>query len=626
MPGDPQKTCRLPPKLIYVFAWLLFAAALLYPALLHQREVLAYPHIALALGPEDPDDWVFLDQTRQWLTEGAQGLFDHGVHRTNAPYGGISIHWTRPMQALLALGYFLAPANLSTNVRLMLGATWLAPLLGMAAAAALAFASWRRFRHSSALIAPLLLAVFSRCFDGNFEPGDSDHHGLLCMLWCFAVAIIVDAELDTGMALFVGCLLGLMTWISLQGLVTSALVLGLLGAEALFRPERARLLAAAALGAAAIVTEGLFIEMPPAMVPHAILYDTLSIVHDVLFWLVAAGAIMLAVVLPRLKSLTARTITAAATAATIAGVEFLFYPGLVSQVLTGASLTEFSSGFHAAIIEDQPLFARPREVFTAHLAQPLLAAMLLALGLTAKKLRPLRRHQSALLATLLLPLFAATVWQIRWTYYLQPVAILAIGLLLPGFAAAARRTWLRFFPRNWRVYAVLGLLFYADSVAAMHPAAPADAGAGVCLDQVRYVLQTQQLPQLLGSGNANLFLPVDTGGDALFFTSYSIIASNFHREIAGLQAMESIATGGTENAVRPLLLQRKIGALLYCPGMLPSQAWLRTIAKSHNYPAWLTPIPGLRFEKIIGPKPILLRIKDVAVNRPASWPKPSSSH
>jgi hypothetical protein len=134
--------------------------------------------------------------------------------------------------------------------------------------------------------------------------------------------------------------------------------------------------------------------------------------------------------------------------------------------------------------------------------------------------------------------------------------------------------------------------------------------AGVCMSQIRYVIETQQLQRLLGDKPLTLFVPANSGGDVLYFTPYRIIASNYHREGKGLKDIKRLETAKTPEAERDVLTERKVNAMLYCPARLPKDSWQRKVADDGKYPAWAAPVTGMKFMEAPGPLPLLLKVKN----------------
>ena len=592
-----------------VLLWLVIICLTLQSARGHYQFVMSWPGLKDPLGPFDPDPWVRLTQVRQWLTGGWENFYDHTVRNVNAPYGEVSTPWTRPLDILVSAFYFLTPHSLGVNVRLMLAATWMPPCIGLGAIALLTLAARRAFDNLHVLGFVALLVLFSPDTFYYFTPGDSDHHGLLSMLWSGVLAMLMVRDYNRNTALTAGGLLGLMIWISPEALILTAAVYALLGVLALWRPQRAPGLAFTALGVALAASFGLLVEVPPGRIFTTLVYDSLSIVHVALLWLSAAAAGALAVFFQRKTKPAERFFAASVAGAGVLLAMYFLYPRFFLGPLADVDPFIFT-GFLPRVGEARTLLSNTWDDIVRELMEPVLAAVLIFVTLWRADARPERRLKLLMLSALLALTTGMTLYQIRWAYYMHPVAIVAIAMLIAGATAMDRErplVWLRQLPRQGRPYIVLWLAFFFMNVLIrLYPSVITESSA--CMSEVRYVIQTQQLQPLLGNNNQIVYAPEDAGGDMLFFTPYRIIASNYHREGAGLHDMRLIANATTPAEAAVLLKKRQVSAMLFCPAFQEKTSWLQTAVDAKKRPGWLVPIDKLHFMDEPGHKPMLFRI------------------
>lgn len=589
--GAPAYELLMPRNRWRLLPWALPLGYFLHLAIVRTQEVLAWPKLDHALGPADPDVWLRLAQVRQWMAGG--DFFDHAVRGTNAPFGGVGTHWTRPMDMLLALFTQLMPAG-EAEARLMLAAAWLPPALGLFALVFLARAALRRFDNAHAVWAMMALAALSP-LAAYFMPGDADHHGLLAMLWCGALCLLMRRlTLLSGFA--AGALLGAMMWVSVEAIMPLAAVYAVRGALTLRHPEKMPPLAALAAGAAVMAAIGLMFEVPPHRVLADIPYDTLSAAWVALLAFIAVGAAILA--LPQVRGLSRELRVMAALGVALAA--FLAEIALFPRMLMGpmADAHHFiGAEFLKKIGEAKPMFDQSADVIIRHLWQPALAFVLLCMS----RGRRLRRWQKLMLADLLILTFGMTLLQARWTYYLQPVAMITAAAMLPGLAVRLRA--LSRVERPFRPYAGI---FCAAALAifagmALSPDTQPSAAA-ICQEQTRYAMQTGQLQARLGDAPVVVYAQPGLAGDMLFFTPYRVIAGNYHREGEGLSALHAIATEKDSRKALKRLAERQVEAMVFCPETQAVESWLR------NPPHWLTPAKKLDLRDLPGPKPQLFTI------------------
>ncbi|MDE1151456.1 MAG: GtrA family protein [Micavibrio sp.] len=592
--------------LLSLLIWLpVIFLALDSPELLaHFHAIMNFPGLTLPLNPPDTDAWLRLVQVRQWMTPAAGGdFFNHAVAGTNAPFGGVTTPWTRPLDALLALIALLLPTSQSLTVRLMLAATWLPGIMGLAALWFVQKAAKVHFRHVYVLaVAAVLFAAGGLDY---FAAGDVDHHGLLSLLWCGVLWLLLAEK----KAWLLGAFLGLMIWISPEGLLPAAFVAAVLGLEAIAAPAKAKRLCIVFSAAAALTTLALFVEMPAPEIATRITYDSLSLPQVALLWLTAAGAALMTALYCRASlSSKMRIGIAALCGLSVIAAQWLLYPLFFKGPMVMAD-PFVMQWMMPKIGEAKPLFLGAPLVILRTLAGPVAAAVLLALAFCSHRLRaPKQRFLLVTGAALGFTLLLVLV-QIRWEYYLQPVAILVMAALLPGFATGGASwlfTWLKGAPRKTRAALLVGAAYLCLSLLAKALPVPATEKTW-CLAQLRYVLQTGQLQPLLGDAPAVIFVPRDAGGEAQFFTPYHIIASNYHREGAGLRDIAGIEEAAIAQQARGLLQKRHVSALFTCPSLYNNDSWLSRLPQQ-ALENWMIPQAGLKFFDMPGDKPVLYKL------------------
>jgi hypothetical protein len=305
-----------------------------------------------------------------------------------------------------------------------------------------------------------------------------------------------------------------------------------------------------------------------------------------------------------------RILLSALTGWAALGAMALIYPKFFGGPLVDADayiLTTFLPG----ITEAMPLFKGEWTDIVNVLTPVLFAAALLVI-LWLHGSRNAKRRRTAVVTALLAATLCMVCWQIRWGYYLQPVAILAIAMGLPavmGSATPAYLRWTRSLPRNWRPYLAVWVVFMVSmGVIKFKPYEPHENA--YCMSQIRYIIHTKQLQRLIGERPATLFTHQDLGGDVIFFTPYSVIAGNYHREGRGMRAMHEITSAKAPEEARRLLKQREVGAMLVCPKRYDETSWIRRAYDAGDkYPRWMVPVKGLRFMDMPGLRPQLFKVK-----------------
>jgi hypothetical protein len=539
--------------------------------------ILLPPSARPVLMPRDPDSWRRLAQARQWIAEG--DIHDREVRRTNAPFGGIETHWTRPMDALLAGAAGIMPKSFSLDTRLLLGAAWLPGTMGVMAFALLAMAARRHLRHAMVTSCVAMMGIAMLVAHPNFTAGNADHHSLQCLLWCLCLWLLQKEKAVWAMAL--GSALGLSVWISPEGFVPISLAYAILGAAALGTPGRYPFFMVTAIACAATAAAGLAIEFTPEQIHAARNMLTISAPHVFLLTAIATAGLAVMPFFMRAHTLKTRIILGSVAATAALGVSVFIFPVLL-QGPFGTPSPFVRDVFYPGIEEMQPLFG----------SRIVLAAVMTGMAGMAGALLYVRRVKTPEMqaaAFLLVATYAMTCLHVRLSYYLMPVAVTVISALLPALARQAKPSalsWLRALPPDARP--LLLLLLYVFFIFAT----PSPPGDGVrenmrCNAEISRTAQNGEMEMLLGNPPLTIFAPLTEGPRILFFTPYSIIASNYDYEENGLKDFMKIWNTVDVQDALPVLRHRNIGALIVCPEQYTAPLWLAGIATKENLPPWL---------------------------------------
>ncbi len=174
-------------------------------------------HDGLPVGPSDPDPWLRLTLVRDWLMGGS--WYDHSVSHSNAPWGGITSPWTRPLDVVIATLVRLQPDSVDMNLRLMRAALML-PWIWMML---LIVGVYRLVRLSSAapsstLMASVLIAAMPLTWN-YFGIGNADHHAPLAVLFIWALHGLLRDAPKRRHIIASGLLLALQLWVSFEALI-----------------------------------------------------------------------------------------------------------------------------------------------------------------------------------------------------------------------------------------------------------------------------------------------------------------------------------------------------------------------------------------------------------------------
>ena len=199
---------------------------------------------------------------------------------TNAPYGE-TLHWTRPVDALLYVGAWVGSAFTDFRTALLLWGVAFSPLL---LAAGILVWSWgtRKLLDDSAFLMSVAMLVLLPTLNAVFRLGRPDHHSLIMFLFICQLVVFFRIALDrptTRLAVVGGLTGGLAIWVSPESLAHLLLFGSALGIYWLWQGgEYARTLTKYIAAMSGMLVAALILERPPSdwLTPQ---YDRLSIVH-----------------------------------------------------------------------------------------------------------------------------------------------------------------------------------------------------------------------------------------------------------------------------------------------------------------------------------------------------------
>lgn len=234
----------------------------------------------------DPDDAMRLVRVRKLLNEPGRRV--GRIAEINWP-AGAELHWTAPMDWLLAGAYKLARPLVRTADPLATVGAWTPVLLGAIYVGLMMFFLHRAFGCPVAVLAGLFVVV-SDGFDRAFALGHPDHHGLMELLFLIAIGCWIPRVRPDGSrgassrqtAILSGAATGLAIWIATQSMLFWAFILaGICFASFHASPDerpgwaaRLREFSAAVLTVVAI---GYLWEHWPSL--YAVAVDRISLVH-----------------------------------------------------------------------------------------------------------------------------------------------------------------------------------------------------------------------------------------------------------------------------------------------------------------------------------------------------------
>lgn len=583
-------------------------------------------HDGKLLGPTDPDPWLRLTLVREWLTSG--NWYNHLVAHSNAPLGGTTSPWTRPLDLIIAVLVKLQPSAVPLDTRLLHAALML-PWIWMTL---LLVGCYRLVRliariPSAYLMTSLLIAATPTTWN-YFGLGNADHHAPLAVLFVWGLYGVFAPDASWRQRAISGVLFGIQLWISVEALILVGVLCAWYGLQWL-RDDHAKmrqlfgLLAPLTLTVAAATA----IERPSAewLVP---VYDSISVVYVYIL----ALATVLAGLLARLSA--GSSLHARVTASGVGGAALGYALYAVFPRAFGGPMAEVDpyiiSDFLPRISEARTLFTFTPPYVAASLLQPLLALGLCALTWWKPSAAFYDKPTARLLGFFVATLTVLFIAQVRWSYYLLPLTAVAIAPVLgalftpehaPRWVYAQRLARLSEGKQAlWRLPIILAVLVLPIALKLLHvqyekhsrPAADQarlDARTA-CYKSARQLIYSGKLNEGPMSKPHNLLAPTDLGAEILFFTPHRIVASNYHREGPGIRYVWEADKIDSAETLQSYLAERNVEALLLCPVTKnPETSILQTIYDGNQpLPDWLKRIPLDTPTTTSKNMPVLLRI------------------
>jgi hypothetical protein len=491
----------------------------------------------------DTDDAMRLVQVLDLLR--GQGWSDKVQHRLLPPTG-IAMHWSRIVDAPLALGILtLAPFTGERLAAGLVAAIWPVCLLAIYLGA-LWFLAARWFGRRAAWLA--VLAASQMVTIGLFAPGRIDHHNVQILAILGVVAALCDPPSGARAAVFRGIAAGSLAAVSLAiGLEALPFVAGAGVAAALawvlgLRQAGPHL---ASFGASlALASPLLFaLETDPArwLAPHC---DALSPPWLLLSCLSGGGAVAAALLGTRFRTRTSRLLIAALIGAATLIPFLALYSGCLTNPL--GDLPEIVSREWLGMVAEALPLAKAL-IYSPEMVVGGILPLAIGAGLALVRARGAASsavaYREAVLAGLLALGASVAAIQLRGIYVASAILPLVAGPALDrALAAVARREK----PARVALCLALALAMLGKVVTLPLLAAQAALGRRAPVAITRHIsdcAEERQLRNLNRLGPATVLAPIDLGTGILLYTPYSVVAAPYHRAADGIAASLRALTG-----------------------------------------------------------------------------------
>ncbi|WP_426442439.1 GtrA family protein [Bradyrhizobium genosp. P] len=513
-----------------------------------------FPTLPVPAG--DNDSMLRLVEIRDLI--GGQGWFDLHQYRMG-PQGGFVMHWSRLVDAPIAVMILVASAFTAKLAAAETAALLVWPTLLMAAALAFTLRIARAVGGDWALLPALIICTTALHFGGPFAPGDIDHHNVQLMLTLAAMtALIIGRSHIAGFAAGAACALMLavgmetLPYVAVAGLIVS--IGYLLGGQAGAAKAAGFGIGFAGVGLAA------FLATVPASAWLASQCDAYSFPQFSVAMLSGFGLAAAAVSPAPRRSFVGRLAALLALGFAVAVFATIAFPQCLAHPVPEMG-PRLQSYFLDNVIENQSFWS----VITQDWAKAVRFYLTPVLALIVLGIR-LRKGGTAAEWTLmafLIGAFAVSVWLVRGTIFSIPFAAIALAAWVGEWRQRIRVKADRLSMLRFAVAWLVSLNFawaiaaYAAS-AALGERAAAPAAQSECERRADYTLLAAQPPTTV-LAISNLGAPI------LVSTAHRVLAAPYHRNITG-NLLTFDAFMGTAEQARTVIDENWIGLVAICRG------------------------------------------------------------
>lgn len=527
---------------VIVLASLIFISQLLY-YLYTQKE----PPFTLV----DTDCYMRLIRVAHWANTGS--WYDNVIPGSNAPFGE-SLHWSRPLDVLILPGALLFQPLLGFRNSLLFSGILISPILEVLAVLALAW-GMASFTNRPQRIRLLMFFAIQPAIFFPFMGGRPDHHSLLALLFIIEIALLARISTTAFRPLYarlLGLTMAMALWVSIEGLVSIAMALTILGSLWAYekQPRIATATATTFLWLFAGTVLAFLLDRPPS--PHFFAFeaDRISFQHVLLMGFLAGGTVIMKCVswdmidLPRGWP---RLALGGGIGIFIILLIYFFIPSLLSSPFSQSNPRALQLWL-PNVAEVQPI-ARPT-LESAYFFMLMLGPILICLPWLCGRLwSPKKRGHFICLLTAIglvfyLPL---TFYQMRWGYYSGLLLIFPLNMILTEILGKIQiryegipRLLLRVFITTLFLSGFLLLTSQLDSQNSLLISHPTVSATNISpKNDQRNSTQSQptlaKMCQWMQQNRDRLptnprFLNfIDDGPEILYRTGWQIIATPYHR-------------------------------------------------------------------------------------------------
>ncbi|RWF27277.1 GtrA family protein [Mesorhizobium sp.] len=551
-----------------------------------------FPELTNAGG--DNDSLLQLVQVRDLL--GGQGWFDMHQYRMG-PEGGFVMHWSRLLDAPLALGILVMSALTGSRplAEQIVQVAWPALLFWLTLFFTVRAA--RSVGGAGAVLPAVVVGAAAYHFIGIYSPGSLDHHNVQVMLTMASLSLLLDAPARNWMALPAGVCAALTLAIGMESAPYAGTIGALVAVLFLIDGVRERQIAKNFGFGFAGVSALVFVTTVPMSAWGQAQCDAFSIAQFVVAAIAGIGLAASASNDAVASRWQRRLLAIGLLAATLAAVVVVAFPQCLAEPYAGLD-PRLKELWLDHIDEAQSLFTllvhKPASV-AARYATPLLAIVVMALRLAHGG----RRRQDSLVGALLIVAFLVSAWEIRGSTFSIGFAVIPLS----AWIARWRRRVEVSPSRSVSLRMVAAWLLSVNALWAGTATAMSSAFEPVKADDGgvdRNCESKASFAALAGQPGTTVLAISNLGSPILAYTGHRVFSGPYHRNIAGnLLALDAFL--GSDADARAIVESHHVGLVAVCRGSVESQLLAEKAPKGFlaglidgRVPEWLEPVAATR--------------------------------
>ncbi len=523
--------------------------------------------------------------------------YDAVIERSNAPYGD-RLHWTRPFDLLLLAG--AVPGSLLTSFRssLFWWGVLISPIILIALFVSLRWTARPLLGEDGASITGFLLAVQIGVL-AYLQAGRPDHHGLLLLLFVLSLGFVVrviEHPFAPRLCIAAGAVSALSMWTSVESLVMVAVILSVLGGLWIrYGGDSLKKAMCYSIGLSLFTCLALVIERPWSDLA-TVEFDRLSVVHGVVFAMVAVSLLALSLLAARVRSLQRRRIRLGVGLA--AGAILALAIGAVFPKFYGGPLVDVGPEMARVLALTQELRPTLSGDFLWTFGPSLIGYGVIFLGLIVCRRIDLKDARWMFVLVIAVVFTGLSFYQVRWAMYGQVLLLLPTVTLIMNL-----RTRLSSLQHGLRLFANVGItavfLLLATSGALMaHLTEKAKLSATHPQSSVKAMCDYLTTDTQWQGRKLRILAEINYGGEILYRTPHEVIATIYHRNRQAVTDACAIMAARTDEEAQSRIRSRGIDLILVSPGARDSSLFAEPgqTATFYNrlcdgqFPPWCRPV------------------------------------